>query len=325
MNISGDFNFQKNPQEFASLRLSVDKQRKTALKKRIAKKPHATDLEYLLGAFIQMYEPYLKETVLKLAQKGYAIDASSGFGGKNAEFQAMTGEFSIDYVTRNKLEKIGVKFREYNGTRSLIFWPQKAELSDINALWNKITDSLPDKGKLTEPSSTPFAVLFRRKYTPQDHGFRKVRLFEKLKFKIQKKVFMETKKRQKENPRPDEIELKLGLFIEELEPHLRAAVTAMNKKGYSTDRSGFADNPCEQMVEGDFQLDGKTEKLLEAVGVQVDTNPSGYTRLQFSPPEPDMLKIKRKWNKIVSLLPNKKQIASVSMTKKARDFRMKYQ
>ena len=98
----------------------------------------------------------------------------------------------------------------------------------------------------------------------------------------------------------------------------------MNKKGYSTDSSGFADNPCDQMIEGDFQLEEKTIKALESFGVQVDTNPSGYTRLQFSPLEADISKIKQKWNKIVSLLPSKNQIALTSMTKKARDFRLVY-
>lgn len=325
MNISDNFSNQIIWGEFASLKKSSDKQRKAALKKRIATQPHATDLEHSLGAFLEMYEPHLKEIVLKLAEKGYAIDASSGFGGKNAEFQAMTGNFAIDYVNKNKLEKIGVKFREYNGSKSLIFWPEKATLADINAKWMKIVDALPDKGKLTAPSTSADAISFRRKYIPQDQLFRKQRLFERLKFNTQKKVYMETKRRQKENPCPNKIELKLGFFVQELEPQVRQAIIAMNIKGYSTDKSGFMDNPCDQMIEGDFQLNEKTKRALETVRVQVETNPSGYTRLQFSPQEADIVKIKRRWNKIVSLLPNKNQTASVSMTRNARDFRLEYQ
>ena len=312
-------------EKFASLKKSIDKQRKTALKKRLTNKSHATDLEYLLGAFLEMYEPHLKEIVLRLSEKGYAIDASSGFGGKNAEFQAMTGDFSIDYVIKNKLEKIGVKFREYNGSRSLVFWPEKATLEDINTKWMKIIDALPDKGKLTAPSTSNDAVSFRRKYIPQDLQLRKQRLFERLKFNTQRKVYIETRRRQKENPRPNKIELILGFFIEELEPQVRQAIIIMDKKGYSTDKSGFMNNPLCQMIEGDFQLDEKTRRTLEKKGVQVETNPSGYTRLQFSPQEADIVKIKRQWNKIVSLLPNKKQIATISMTRKARDFRLEYQ
>lgn len=325
MNISDVFSNQTLWDKFTALKKSCDKQRKTALKKRVVNQPHATDLEYLLGAFREMYEPHLEEIVHKLAEKGYAIDASSGFGGKNAEFQAMTGNFSIDYVTKNKLEKIGVKFREFNGSKSLIFWPEKATLADINAKWMKIVDALPDKGRLTAPSTSADAIMFRRKYIPQDPKFRKQRLFERLKFNTQKKVFIETRRRQKENPRPNKIELILGFFVEELEPQVRAAIIAMNIKGYSTDKSGFMNNPCDQMIEGDFQLDEKTKRVLETAGVQVETNPSGYTRLQFSPPEADITKIKRQWNKIVSLLPNKNQIASISMTRNARDFRLEYQ
>lgn len=325
MNISDNSNSPSIWGKFSSLKKSCDKQRKAALKKRISRQPHATDLEYLLGAFLEMYEPYLKEIVRLLYEKGYAIDASSGFGGKNAEFQAMTGDISIDYVTKNKLEKIGVKFREFNGSKSLIFWPENATLADINTIWTRIIDALPDRGKLTVPSSSSEAIMFRRKYIPQDLKFRKERIFERLKFITQKKVFMETRRRQKENPSPNKIELILGFFLEEIEPQVRQAIIEMNIKGYSTDKSGFMANPCDQMIEGDFQLDEETIKTLLSVGVQVETNPSGYTRLQFSPLEADIAKIKRKWNKIVSLLPNKKQIASISMTRKARDFRLEYQ
>lgn len=78
------------------------------------------------------------------------------------------------------------------------------------------------------------------------------------------------------------------------------------------------------MIEGDFQLDETTVKKLQEVGVIVETNPSGYTRLYFSPKEANISKINREWNKIASILPGKNQTASPSMTRKARDFREKY-
>lgn len=320
-----NYNSEEISGKFSSLKKSTDKQRKAAFKRRIANQPHATDLEYLLGAFIEMYEPHLEEIIHKLAEKGYAIEASSGFGGKNAEFQVMSGYFSIDYVTKNKLEKIGVKFREYNGSKSLIFWPEKATLPDIKARWMQVVNTLPDKGRLTAPYMSDDAISFRRKYIPEDPHLRNQRLFERLKYKVQRKVEIEIKRRQKENSHPNKIELILGLFIEKIEPQVRQAIIAMNKKGYSTDKSGFMDNPCDQMIEGDFQLDEKTKRVLKTLGVQVETNPSGYTRLQFSPREADIAKIKRQWNKIVSLLPNKNQTASISMTREARDFRQEYQ
>lgn len=325
MNTVVNYQNQELYSQFTSLKKSVDKQRKSLLKKRITKHPHATDAEYILGAFIEMYEPHLKEIVQTLYKKGYAIDASSGFAGKNGEFQAMTGDFSVDYVIKNKLEKIGVKFREYNGSRSLIFWPQKATLANIIDKWMKIIQSLPDKDIVTTPSRSYDAVNFRRKYIPEDTVYRKQRLFEKLKFKTQKKVSIETRKRQKGNSHPNPIELILGLFIQEIEPQVRHAIVIMNEKGYSTDKSGFMDDPIFQMIEGDFQLDDETKTALENIGVQVNTNPSGYTRLQFVPKIADIGHIKRQWNKIASLLPDKNQTASVSMTRQARDFRIAYQ
>lgn len=316
---------QKEWETLSSLKNSIDKVKKTALKKRIAKKPYVTELEYLLGAFIQMYEPHLEKFISELSEKGYAVDASSGFGGKNSEFQVITGDFSIDYITKNKLEKIGVKLREYNGSQALIFWPEQATLDNIKTKWMQIINVLPDKGTLVAPSMSANAIIFRRKYIPEDPQLRNQRLFERLKYKTQRKIEIDIKRRGVNNPHPNKIESMLGLFIEELEPQVRQAILKLNKKGYSTDVSGFMDNSYGQMIDGDFQLDEKTITSLQAIGVLVETNPSGYTRIQFSPQEADISKIKRKWNKIVSLLPNKNQIASISMTRKARDFRAKYQ
>lgn len=312
-------------EELSSLKKSVDKSRKKALKKRLSSKPKASKLEYLLGAFMEMYEPHLEELIYKFAKKGYAIDASSGFGGKNSELQIITGDLSVDYVLHNKLEKLGIKFREYNGYKSIVFWPEKANLEYIQAKWKEIIDVFPDKGVVTVPSVSPEARAFRRKYIPEDLDSQKLRLFDKLKYKIQRKVEADLRKRIKINPHPTEAEFILGLFTEELEPQVRQAVLNMNKKGYSTDASGFMDNSCDQMVEGDFHLEKETVDSLEKIGVTVETNPSGYTRIQFSCIASDLSQIKKKWNKIVSLLPAKNKQTSFSMTRKARDFRMRYQ
>lgn len=308
-------------EDLSSLKKSVDTQRTSALVHRIAHHPHATDLEYLLGAFIQMYAPFLEDIIYKLFEKGYAIDPSSGFSGKNSECQACNGNFTVDYVTKNKLEKIGVKVREYDGLKSLVFWPSKATLKDIHAQWIDMIAVLPDKGIVVSPSMSTNAVTFRRKYIPEHVNLQKQRLFEKLKYSTQRKIEKDIKKRKAKNTHPNRVEITLGLFFEEIEPQVKQAILKLNKKGYSTDVAGFMDNSCDQMIEGDFQLDEKTVKKLETDGVLVETNPSGYTRLQFSPQDANILKIKKKWNKIVSLLPDKNQAASPSMTRKARDFR----
>ncbi len=305
------------------LKNSAEKARKAAVKNRINRQPHITDLEYLLGAFIEMYEPHLQEIIHTFSEKGYAIEPTSGFAGKNAEFQTMNGYFAIDYVTRNKLEKIDVKLREFNGTKSLIFWPSKASLDEIKAKWLQVVSTLPDRGVLAEPTNSFSAVKFRRKYVPKDPLLQEKRLFERLQYSIQKKIENDIKKRIVKKPHPDNLESRLGFFVEELQPQVRNAVLEMNIKGYSTDVSGFMDNPCHQMIEGDFQLEEKIQNAMQAIGATVETNPSGYTRIQFKAGEANIKKIKKKWDKIVSLLPKKNQAASPSMTRKAREFRTK--
>lgn len=306
------------------LRDSADKARKIAIKKRIGKEPHITDLEYLLGAFIEMYEPHLHKAVHSFSEKGYAIEPSSGFGGKNAEFQTINGYFAIDYVTRNKLEKIGVKLREFNGSKSLIFWPKEANLDEIKARWFQIIGTLPDKGVLAEPTNNNLATIFRRKYVPKDPSLQEKRLFDRLRYSTQVKIENDVRGRKIKNPNPNKLESSLGFFVEELEPQVRNAVLEMNKKGYSTDVSGFMDNSQYQMVEGDFQLEEKTITSLQTFGATVETNPSGYTKIQFKASDANLPKIKKQWDKIVSLLPGKKLRASSSMTRKAREFRVKY-
>lgn len=308
----------------SSLQKSVNQTRKAALKKRLIREPLITDLEYLLGAFLEMYEPHLEQVVHKFSEKGYAIEASSGFSGKYSEYQAVNGYFPMDYQTKSKLEKIGVKFREHDGQKSLIFWPEMANLEHIKKKWLQTIDALPDKGILVTPSDSYTATAFRRKYVPRDPSLQRQRLFERLYYDVRRKIENDLNNRRSKNPDPVNIELHLGVFVEELEPQVRQAVLVLNRKGYSTDTSGFMANPCQQMIEGDFQCDENTIDKLKTIGVIAETNVSGYTTLQFLPESADMQKIKKKWDEIVSLLPDKKTMASPAMTRQAREFRTKF-
>lgn len=315
---------QKLWQSLSSLGVSVKKERQKTLKNRLLKDPHFNNLEYLLGAFMEMYEPHLYDIVLALSNRGYAIEADSGFNGKYLEYQSLKGYISVDYVTRNKLEKVGVKLRENNGFKSYLFWPENADLKNIKKKWQQIADILPDRGKLTTVSNSPESVKFRRKYIPKDSLLQKKQTFEKLKFSVNKKISADLQARLKGNPKAEKIEATLGIFLEELEPQVKNAVLELNSKGYSTDLSGFMDNPIYQMIEGDFQLDENITSQLLSNGVVVETNPSGYTRLQISAESADISKIKKQWNKIISYLPRKSKYSTASMTRKARDFRLKY-
>jgi len=310
--------------KFSTLKKSIDRERSKAVNKRIKEQPFMTDMEYISGAFLEMYEPYLKDVVCRLFEKGYAIETSSGFNNIKSQYQSLDGNFVIDYVTRNKLDKKDIKIREKDGFKSLVYWAENLDLDFIKQKWMKIIDILPDKGKLTMPSASPKAVLFRRKHISNNPKLQRQRLLEQLEFKIRTAMDKNVKKRKKINPHPNNIETRLGIFIEELQLQVRQAVLEMNRKGYSTDLSGFVNNSCDQMIEGDFQLDEKIINKLRLLGINVESNPSGYTRLQFSPKEADLGNIKKQWNKIVALLPTGKKTADISMTKKSREFRMKY-
>lgn len=311
--------------KFSSLYKSVNKRKKDALKKRLVSNPNYTDIEYLLGAFLEMYEPHLYEVVSQLFKRGYVIEVSSGFSGNQGQYQSLDGYIAVDYITRNKLEKIGIKIREDGGLKSFIFWPEEADIGHIKKKWMQIVATLPDKGVLATPSTSFKAVEFRRKYTPKDPVLQRQRLFEQFRYNIQRKIVNDLRRRVEKNPTPNDLELHLGVFLEEIEPQVRQAVVELNKKGYSTDKSGFMYNPCDQMVEGDFQIaDAILEKLNKIEGVTVATNSSGYTRIQLCPKEPNIPCIKKQWYKIVSLLPDEHKTAELSMTRKSREFRLQY-
>lgn len=310
--------------KYIFLKNYVNKAKIKAIKKRISADPYMTDLEYLLGAFLEMYEPHLKDVVYKLLHRGYAIEISSGFGSNDSDYQYLDGYFSVNSVTRNKLEKNGVKVREDGGLKSLLFWAEKVDLDYIKEKWLNIIDILPDKGTLAVPSISPQAIEFRRKYVSKNPLLQRQRLFEQLEYRIQITMQDDINRRKISNPNPDSVESRLGLFLEEIEPQVRQAVLEMNNKGYSVDISGFVNDCGDQMIEGDFQLEEQSIKKLKKIDVDVETNPSGYTRLQFSPRKANMREIEEKWKQIASLLPDKKRVADASMTKKAREFRLKY-
>src|SRR3989344_6924292 len=294
--------------------------RKIALQRRISTQPYSTDFEYILGAFIEMYEPYLYGVVRKLFKKGYALDVSSGFCGKFAQYQSINGVFSFDYVTKNRLEKEGVTQREFEGLKSLVFWPTRADIPYIKRKLFQLVELLPDRGVLKVPTNSYSAREFRRKFIPKDPGFRKTMLFERLQHKIQSEVNNAVKKRIEKNPTPTSIECSLGVFIESLEPQVKKGVLALHQKGYSIDFCGFSNNPCDQVIEGDFQLSEQTISQLFSRGVTVEITGSGYTKIYFKPEIASVNKIQEQWISIVATLPDTHQKAMDSMTRQAREF-----
>src|SRR3990170_11781 len=126
--------------KFNSLKKYINNQKTKDLKKRLNENAYMTDMEYISGAFMEMYEPYLKDIVCKLFEKGYAIETSSGFNNIKSQYQSLDGNFVIDYVTRNKLDKKDIKIREKDGFKSLVYWAENLDLDFIKQKWMKIID-----------------------------------------------------------------------------------------------------------------------------------------------------------------------------------------
>ena len=111
--------------------------------------------------------------------------------------------------------------------------------------------------------------------------------------------------------RPTDLELELDAFEEEIEPQVLNAVKIFNAKGYTTVSSGFYGVDCEdQCIDGPFSVDRNTIQKLAAIGVRVEPYPRTYgvpgSMVKFSPDEPDLEKIKAKWDHIAALLPDRR-------------------
>lgn len=310
--------------EFIALRERIEKKKQLDIQHRIAKNPSPTNQESILGAFIEMYDPHLRPLIYSLYDKGYTIDASSGFTGKYHECQMLNGSIIIEDKIVNRLAKIGVKVQMYNSRKSMKFWPEAADMDRIMDTYLRICDILPVRTEPPEAAQTIEAANFRRKYVPTDTNLQRQRLFEILMYQVREVRSADTKKRLIENPEPDALETKLGAFREMLEPQVLDAVIELNSKGYTTDISGFLGTAEVQAIEGDFSIDESVQKKLQSLDVTVITNPSGYTRIEYRPEEADIKAMKNKWKKIASLFPDTGKKSDPSMTLHARDFRKKY-
>ncbi|MBI4067549.1 hypothetical protein HY407_04145 [Candidatus Gottesmanbacteria bacterium] len=311
-------------ERFSLLRNQVEQKRAKKINLRLARNPSPTTTETILGAFVEMYEPHLLPIIHALLKKGYRVDPTSGFCGEFYNCQALNGTFTIDYILANKLTKIGYKTQSDTNSKSIKFWPDSANLDLITQKYQKIVDTLPSRNQPIEPSQSLSAKKFRMTYIPKNLKLKRQRLFEILMFGILKSMAVDIKTRLTKNPIPDEKELKMGVFVEMIEPQVRDAILQLNKKGYTTDASGFMNKANSQIIDGDFIVSKFVIAKLRDEGVRVETNHSGYTRLSFTPSVAKIRNIKDQWLKIVSFLPDKGKSSDPSMTQKAREFRIKY-
>lgn len=155
--------------------------------------------------------------------------------------------------------------------------------------------------------------------------------FTQLRRKVREKTQKETEERIKNNPVPTEAELRLGCFVEQIEPQAREAVLTVNRKGYSTEGSGFAGEgefgEKHQAIEGFFTIDDETKEKLEKMGVEIRTGFQDrkiFTTIQFQPKEPDLNSMKKVWDDIAAILPDTGQPAPQSINFFAKVFRKRY-
>jgi len=151
-----------------------------------------------------------------------------------------------------------------------------------------------------------------------------------LRTEVHKRMDAEIMERIKTNPVLTETEDRLGAFVEMLEHQVRDAVLEFNRKGYATYSSGFFGKHNEvQAIAGFFTLDDETKARLATQGVEIEDKKLFKGRftetiVAFRPQEPDLAKIKEKWDAIASMLPDKGQPALPNFTNASVQFRKTY-
>lgn len=157
--------------------------------------------------------------------------------------------------------------------------------------------------------------------------------FASLRLEAHKQMDREVLARLRENPIPSEEEILVGAFREMIEPQVRDALFEFNRKGYSTESSGFYGAVGEmQCIDGYFEIDDATKVRIEELGGQVlkgkDVGLSGqheqYTYIRFYPKHARRDEIKAKWDSIARVLPDRGMHAQPSISGGSEDFRNTY-
>lgn len=157
--------------------------------------------------------------------------------------------------------------------------------------------------------------------------------FPSLRKKVLAEIDIKLNNRINNNPVPNQDEIYIGAFREELEPQVQDALFKMYQKGYSAESSGFYGIEGEfQAIDGYFEIDDKIREQLYKLGVLVlkgyHLGMPGYskywTQIRFYPQKANINLIKKKWNKIISILPDLGHFAPPSTSGGAQQFRQKY-
>lgn len=118
----------------------------------------------------------------------------------------------------------------------------------------------------------------------------------------------DVERRTKNRPQPDEEELRLGNYWEVLEPHVRAAVKVMRRKGYSTWVSGFSGVDGQAVgfegneVPPDFQFSDDLRSFFQTHGAKLELQPDA---VQFTLSQKNSRnELQEMWDRIAAELPD---------------------
>jgi len=152
--------------DFAVLRRDTLAKMKLELEQRMKKQPRPDKEELELGAYEEQLEPQVRETVLKLRQKGYATD-ESGFGDFDGQKIGFEQEYFSDHAWSTSLQaelaKEGIELIIEANAIKLKF-SRSVGLPLITETWSKIEKALPDLGRPAQPCRLNSAKSFREKH-----------------------------------------------------------------------------------------------------------------------------------------------------------------
>ncbi|GAC1354205.1 MAG: hypothetical protein NVSMB38_32060 [Ktedonobacteraceae bacterium] len=141
---------EKDFDSFKSMRKSVHRLMQERIERRLDRdQGRPTDFELELDALTEEIEPQVWGAVKTFNEKGYKTE-SSGFYGKNAEYQAIDGPFQVSRRARENLAQIGVVVEQLKipgvtltNCSIIKFYPSAPNLKMITETWNRVAAMLP--------------------------------------------------------------------------------------------------------------------------------------------------------------------------------------
>ena len=161
-------------ESLTKLKWQVHAEQRADVLNRIRTHQKLTEEEERLGVRMEDLEPQVRDAVLVFNKKGYST-YSSGFWGRNSEYQTIEGDYKLDQDTQKKLEEMGIEVTvkpswKYNidlrsgesdsnmpedarFTTNIRFKPKRANLEEMKSTWDQIANLIPDRGK---PAESPY-------------------------------------------------------------------------------------------------------------------------------------------------------------------------